>query len=330
MQTRKRATRALLLAAAISITTAPLALAAKSVSLKDFKLAPRIARVLKSGKELQIYVSYPNVSNSFAPKLKAGVARASAADKVAGHFIGPTGTSVSRQIDQIEDVMGKMDGLAISSTSTDALAPIINRVLAAGIPVITFNTDNPKSKRLAFVGQNLTHSGEVAGKLMAKALHNKGEIIIATIDASAQWSLEREKGAREALAAHPKIKILQTVNTGTDPQQAYSAVENAMLAHPHVKGILALDCCSTPAAGTWVKRHHAAGRVSVVGFDLVPETVHLIKQGDIRDTIYQAPERQGFDAVNLLVQFLHGKPISNVDTGAQVYNRTNIDTVKHK
>ena len=95
--------------------------------------------------------------------------------------------------------MGKMDGLAISSVSTDALAPVIDSVLAAGIPVVTFNTDNPDSKRLAFAGQDLVQSGVEAGKLMAKTLDGKGKVMITTIDAAAQWSLDREKGAREAL-----------------------------------------------------------------------------------------------------------------------------------
>ena len=41
-------------------------------------------------------------------------------------------------------------------------------MLAAGIPVVTYNTDNPDSKRLAFAGQDLVQSGVEAGKLMAK------------------------------------------------------------------------------------------------------------------------------------------------------------------
>lgn len=90
-----------------------------------------------------------------------------------------------------------MDGLAISSVSTDALAPIIDRVVEAGIPVITYNTDNPDSKRIASplihpVGRCRKPDGEV---------HPEGKLLILTLDAAAQWSLDRESGAREAMAA---------------------------------------------------------------------------------------------------------------------------------
>ena len=316
-------------ALAAAIAMMPIAGHAASDSA-TFHLADRIKAKVDSGKPLAIYVSYHDVSNEFAPAIKKGVAKAAEEDKVDAKFIGPVGSNADGQISEIETLMGKMDGLAISSVSTDALAPLINRVLKAGIPVVTFNTDNPNSDRLAFAGQDLVQSGRAAGDLMAKVLDGKGKVLITTIDAAAQWSIDREKGAREALKKSPGITIVNTLNTGTDPQQIYSAIENAMLANPSVTGILSLECCSTPAAGTWVKRNNAAGRVKVVGFDLLDQTVQLVKDGDVAATIDQAPERQGFEAVDLLVKVLHGKPISNVDTGVGIYTKDNIGKVAQK
>jgi simple sugar transport system substrate-binding protein/ribose transport system substrate-binding protein len=299
-------------------------------SVKDFPLAQRIADKVKSGQPLDIYVSYHDVSNEFAPQIKAGVERGGKTDDVNVHFIGPVGADADKQISELESLMPKMDGLAISSVSTDALSPVIDRFIAAGIPVVAFNTDNPASKRLVFAGQDLVQSGREAGKLMVKTLDGKGKVLITTIDAAAQWSIDREKGAREALGAAKDIQIVQTVNTGTDPQQIYSAIENAMLAHPDVTGILSLECCSTPAAGTWVDRNNKIGQVKVVGFDLLDATVELVKKGAVEDTIDQAPEKQGFAAVDLLVKFLKGESISTVDTGVGIYDKSNIDQVAKK
>jgi simple sugar transport system substrate-binding protein/ribose transport system substrate-binding protein len=165
---------------------------------------------------------------------------------------------------------------------------------------------------------------------MGKTLDGKGKVLITTLDAAAQWSLDREKGAREALKAFPGIEVVNTLNTGTDPQKIYAAIENAMLANPSISGVLSLECCSTPAAGTWVERNNAAGKVKVVGFDLLDQTVELIQKGDIQATIDQAPERQGYEAVDLLVNFLHGKPIDSIDTGVKVYTKDNIAEVAKK
>jgi simple sugar transport system substrate-binding protein len=318
--------RSILIAAAIAM--APLL--GYSAQLSDFQLADRIKAKIDSGKPLDIYVSYHDVSNEFAPFIKSGVQKAGAADKVNSVFMGPTGANADNQINEIETLMGKMDGLAISSVSSDALGPVIDRVLKAGIPVVTFNTDNPNSKRLAFAGQDLVQSGREAGKLMGGVLDGKGKVLITTIDAAAQWSLDREKGAREGLKAFPDIAVVNTLNTGTDPQKIYSAIENAMLANPSISGVLSLECCSTPAAGTWVERNNATDKVKVVGFDLLDQTVQLVQKGDIQATIDQAPERQGYEAVDLLVKFLKGQPISNVDTGVKVYTKDNIAEVAKK
>jgi simple sugar transport system substrate-binding protein/ribose transport system substrate-binding protein len=315
------------LAAAICLL--PLAAHAEQ-KLADFKLADRIKAKLDAHQPLDLYVSYHDVSNEFAPFMKAGVERAAKEDKVNAQFIGPVGANADDQINEIETLMGKMDGLAISSVSTDALAPVIDRVLAAGIPVVTFNTDNPDSKRLAFAGQDLVQSGVEAGKLMTKVLDGKGKVMITTIDAAAQWSLDREKGARQALKEAPDITVVNTLNTGTDPQKIYSAIENAMLADPSITGILSLECCSTPAAGTWVQRNNQTGKVKVVGFDLLDQTVDLVGNGNIQATIDQAPEKQGFAAVDLLVKFLNGTPIDNVDTGVGIYTKENIAEVAKK
>jgi len=320
--------RNILLAAAITLL--PLSLHAEQ-KLADFKLADRIKAKIDAGQKLDLYVSYQDLSNEFAPFLKAGVERGAKEDNVNAKFIGPIGSDADGQINEIETLMGTMDGLAVSSVSTDALAPVIDRVLAAGIPVVTFNTDNPDSKRLAFAGQDLVQSGVEAGKLMAKVLDGKGKVMIVTLDAAAQWSLDREKGAREGLkAAAPNIEIVNTLNTGSDPQKIYSAIENAMLADPSITGLLSLECCSTPAAGTWVQRNKQTGKVKVVGFDLLDQTVELVGTGDIQATIDQAPEKQGFAAVDMLVKFLAGKPIDNLDTGVGIYTKENIAEVAKK
>ncbi|MDB5556745.1 MAG: LacI family transcriptional regulator [Rhizobium sp.] len=320
--------RNLLLAAAIALV--PVAAHAEQ-KLADFKLAERIKAKLDAGQKLDLYVSYQDVSNEFAPFLKAGVERASSEKSVNAKFIGPVGSDADGQINEIETLMGTMDGLAVSSVSTDALAPVIDRVLAAGIPVVTYNTDNPDSKRLAFAGQDLVQSGVEAGKLMAKVLDGKGKVMIVTLDAAAQWSLDREKGAREGLkAAGPDIEIVNTLNTGSDPQKIYSAIENAMLADPSITGLLSLECCSTPAAGTWVQRNNQTDKVKVVGFDLLDQTVELVGNGNIQATIDQAPEKQGYAAVDMLVTFLSGKPIDNLDTGVGIYTKENIAEVAKK
>lgn len=296
----------------------------EGANVADFALAPRIAAKIAAGEQLNLYLSYPDVSNEFAPFVIEGVEQAAADFNVNVTVIGPVGPDADIQVNQIETLLETMDGLAIASVTTDALAPILNRALEMGIPVVTYNTDNPESNRLAFAGQDLVQSGYEAGILMGDVLSGEGKVIITTLNAAAQWSLDREEGARAGLATFPGIEVVATINTGTEPQQIYSSIENAMLANPDVTGILSLECCSTPSAGEWVERNGLTGQVYVVGFDLLDLTVELIEKGVITATIDQAPDRQGYEGVAMLVRFLNGETITNIDTGVKIYNLENI------
>jgi simple sugar transport system substrate-binding protein len=291
-----------------------------------FTLAPEIAERVASGEPLRIYVSYHDVSNEFAPFLRSGVEQAAEELGVEAEFVGPVGSDAEAQIAELESLaLAGVDGFAISSVSTDALAPLINRLLDEGIPVVTYNTDNPDSNRLAFAGQDLVTSGYAAAKVLADLMEGEGDVIITTLDAAAQWSIDRETGAREGFAEYPGINVLTTVNTGTEPQEIYANIENAMLANPSVSGILSLECCSTPPAGEYVKRNDLGDEVTVVGFDELPATLQLIQEGFIAGSVSQAPERQGFEAVNMLYQFLNGEELSDVDTGIEVIDQSNLD-----
>lgn len=307
----------------IAILTGALALQAQ----EDFVLADRIQAKVDAGEQLDIYVSYHDVSNEFAPFIRRGVERAAEELGVNAQFIGPVGADAEAQVAELETLLETADGLAISSVSTDALAPIIDRALDLGIPVVTYNTDNPDSRRLAFAGQDLVQSGYEAGVLMAEQLGGEGKVIITTLDAAAQWSIDRETGARNALAEYPGIEVVATINTGTEPQDIYAAIENAMLANPDVDGILSMECCSNPVAGEYVQRNNLVGVVKVVGFDLLPQTVQLVQDGAIAATIDQAPERQGFEAVNMIVRFLAGETLTDIDTGVGIYTIDNIAEV---
>jgi simple sugar transport system substrate-binding protein/ribose transport system substrate-binding protein len=164
---------------------------------EGFMLDPRIAEKVASGEPLMLRVSYHDVSNEFAPFIRRGTEQAAADFEIDVEMVGPVGPDADAQIAELENLVeAGVDGLAISSVSSDALAPIIDRLLAEGIPVVTYNTDNPESSRLAFAGQDLEQSGYEAAKVLADLINGEGDVIITTLDAAAQWSIDRETGAR--------------------------------------------------------------------------------------------------------------------------------------
>lgn len=294
----------------------------------SFRLSSAIAQRAAEKKPLVIRVSYHDISNEFAPFIRRGVVRAVEDFKANVEMIGPVGPEAEVQISELERLLEVgVDGLAISPVNSEALAPIINRYLEQGIPVVTFNTDNPTSNRLAFVGQDLEESGYEAARLLAQAQTGRGRVLITTVDPNAQWSISREAGARRTLAEYPNIELVAVVDTGTEPLEIYTSIERAMQTHQGVTGILSLDCCSVAPAGEYVKRSGLTGEVKVVGFDELPRTLELIKEGAIAASISQDPERQSYEAVRMLVDFINGKvnTFTDIDTGIAIITADNVN-----
>lgn len=312
---------------ALSILGVALLGAAAAASVAAFTLSPQISARGKAGSPLVIRISYHDPSLAVATQMRAGVDAAARKFKVDARLVGPVGGGAEKQVAEIENLITSgVDGLGVSSTSTDALVPTIDRAIQKGIPVVTFNTDNPKAQRLTFVGQDLVKSGRAMADQLVKYMGPKGNILIFTVDAAAQWSKDREGGVRAVLARYPDIKILDFVNTTNDSQRTYAAIESAMTAHPNVNGIISLDCCSTPAAGQYLKTNGLIGKVKLVGSDALDQQNQLMKLGAIQALIDQDPYNQGYRSVEVLVNVIRtGKlPPKMTDTGVKIVDSTNI------
>ena len=296
----------------------------------DFTLSPAIKASAAAKTQADLRRLLPR-SRAFggradAQRASSWPARSSESNAI---FAGPVGGGAEKQVAELENWITKgVDGLAVSSSSTDALAPVINKALAAGIPVVTFNTDNPASKRLTFVGQDLVYSGAVMGDTLVKAMGDKGKIL-------SSRSTRRPNGRKIAKRARamrspsiPASLSQRLINTTNEPQQIYAAIENAMLANPDMTGHHLARLLQLPSdrpvyssATNWL----AKSRSSAPTF--LPQTRELILSGALTATITQNPQRQGHDSVLVLNEiYASGKmPPSHTDTGVEVIDKSNVE-----
>jgi len=285
------------------------------------------AAVKKDPKDIEIPVIYLDVSINFAQPIKAGVEAAAKEFGVKAYLDGPVNWNIDQQISIIENyITKKVDGLAIAPLSSEVIDPIIAKAMEAGIPVVTFNTDSPSSKRVAFYGQDTVESGRVQAKFLAEYLGGKGKVLITSCDAAAPWSQNREKGVREKMAEYPGIEIVGIINAKGDEQVTYAAIENAIVANPDLAGIASLDAVTTPAVGRAIIRYNLIGKVKQVGHDLMPETLDNIKAGATNASLSQNPYIQGYQPVKALFDYLtKDVPLESMDTGIVKVDKTNVD-----
>lgn len=294
----------------------------------SFQLAGYIQDRIDAGEPLRIKLSYHDPSLAFATPISAGMERAGEELGVDVQLIGPTGGDAAKQVAELQTLIQQqsVDGLAVSSASSDALKPVIAQAIAAGIPIISFNTNNPDSEQMGFVGQDLKASGQSQAEELASVLGDSatGKVVVFSLDTGAGWSNDRFSGFEEGLSG-TDLEIVGPVNVGNEPSAAYNVVESTMAGQSGVVAIAGLDCCSTTAAATWVEQSGNTGKIVMVGFDLLPQTADFITNGVVSFTISQNPEEQGYQAVKVLYDFItEGTPITGVDTGAQFITLANI------
>ena len=67
----------------------------------------------------------------------------------------------------------EVDGIAVSVGLPDVMRATLNRAVAAGIPVVTFDSDDPQSDRVAYIGTDNTFLGEQLARTLEQ-LHPEG------------------------------------------------------------------------------------------------------------------------------------------------------------
>lgn len=288
--------------------------------------------VAKGDDAIEITVVYHDTGIEFGQVIKTGAMAAGKEFGIKVNWVGPIGIDVNEQVNFIENaITAEVDGLAISNVNAEALNPIIDKAIDAGIPTVTFNSEAAGSKRLAFYGQNLVESGYTQGKILVEYMGETGKVIITTGEASASWSQDREAGVRKALAEYPGIEVVQVVSTGWEEQQMYAAIENALLANPDLTGIASLGAPTSMAAGRALLRNGKSDSIVHVGHDLMPETLDNVKAGATKATLSQNPYMQGYLPVkNLYLHITEGKALESEDTGILRVDSTNVDEYLQK
>lgn len=220
-------------------------------------------------------------------------------------WVVPRRWDVTDQITVMEELIAKkVDGIALAPVDPDALSNVIDEAVDSGIPVVTFNTDAPESRRMCFVGQDSLTAGRVAGALMGEFLNREGRVAIITGFHSTLGHRQRLQGFKEQIQKYfPNIEIIGIYENRDKPKKAYNISQKALKSCPDLGGIY-VTAGGPFGAGYAVKDAGKRGIVKLICFDLLKETVELIQEGIVQASIQQDPFFQGYEPVRILHNYL--------------------------
>jgi len=259
-------------------------------------------------------------------------------------FIGPPVHDTVKTIElQYNAIAARPDAVGFTAVDSEAFIETITRAQEAGIFVVLFNTRAPGVKEetgAAYVGQDFVAAGNVAGyeicKYIEKHTGRKDGKIVMSNFAPGHFALEtRNLGGRQGVERYNKefgtTYTTEDLATSSDEAEAIAKFEAKWLAESdQIVGWLSSEFTHT-FIGSWAKKEGLVGKFAVGGYDLLDQTLLNIKDGSVDFTIGQNPYAQGFMAAALIYQGLErGYPASDIDTGAEIVDSTNIDNVMER
>jgi len=258
-------------------------------------------------------------------------------------WIGPANPDVGKLNNMVENlILRQVDGIILQAPTYESMQNTIEKAQTAGIPIIAMNNDLGS---LTYVGQDHVKAGEAIGKELVKALSGEGDWaeyhklpksepegkVVFYIDMPGQVTLEkRMEGYKNATKDYPNIEFVNVLDvTIRGSATAKRVVEDAMTRYPDLAAHASTVGMGTAMAGQVVEEKGLTTKVVVVGWDLLDQTLELIKAGVIAATVGQDPYMQGFDSVRVLYEHVAlGKPLPAViDTGAEIVTIKNVDEI---
>lgn len=266
----------------------------------------KVASALARNRSVKLAIVFSEITEAYFPEIRSGFQQAQRELQDFGLILEyHVATVKGRQVQ--EELLGAIcrrediDGVLIQPYDANALNPAIDRLVAAGKPVVTFGADAPDSKRLCYVGPDAYKSGRIGGQILANYIGKSGKVFLISQSLGHMQTIERQHGFLDRVHTYyPDIQVFE-VNLPDNSTLYYETV-HSIVSNESIDGMFCTDA-NTVVAGQVLED---LGRTDIVlvGFDLSESGIHLMKEGYIKVIIEQKPEVVARQATRLLFRHI--------------------------
>ncbi len=205
-------------------------------------------------------------------------------------------------------IAAKADGIAVSSPDTGAFVEETQAAMAAGIPVVFIDTDDPTTGRVAYVGANLFTLGTSwAGYLVDNGLVKAGDHVWMPVEIpGAAYQVMATEGV--ASIFDPLGITYDVFDAGYDPAQSLANMTDYLTNNKdEVDAIIGLgDLVMTNIKPAFDAAGIEKGSIGVVGWGSTNQTANEVKEGYVNAATWAYPDAAGYDSIVLLFKAATG------------------------
>jgi len=244
-------------------------------------------------------------------------------------YSGDPTADVAKEVSVFEEIVAKRPkGIAITCVNADALKEPIDKAIALGIQVVTFDSDSPDSMRPSYLSTGNEEAGARAAAYFADIMPGGANVAL-LYTVGAENSESRVRGFENYCASKaPHIKVAAKVNDKGDQIEATKNMAAQLQADSSINAVFCMDGVAGVAGPTAVAESGIQG-IKILSFDTDPAVLDMIKSGQIMATVAQGTYNMGYWSMRFLYDLAHGLPKKStpsfVDTGITIVTVDNVD-----
>ena len=229
-----------------------------------------------------------------------------------------TGDVPSQQEAVRAAIAAKADAIVTTSPDPGSLVEVVKEARAAHIPVINFNTPDPKADFNAYVGADLQVVGRGWAKyLVDKGLVKSGDFVWMPVEVpGASYGVEEEKGV--ASVFKPLNITWEITDATLDQADVISRMSDYVTANRgKIKGIIGLgDLVNGSIKRVFDQVGVKPGEIPVVGWGDTRDTTQEVMAGYVNAAQWQDAQATSYMALSLAVMATDNIPPGfNIITG---------------
>jgi len=269
-------------------------------------------------------VTHESPGDTFWDRIRSGAEQAAKdTGSTLKYSADPVATNQATLIQGAIDA--KVDGIATTLVTPDALIPTVKKAVAAGIPVDSFNSGTnfyEQAGAIAHFSSDEKLAGQQAGEKAKAAGATK---ILCTIQQTGSVALEdRCAGVKSAFPETENIQV-----NGADDSAVTSSIQAKLAQDKDINWIITLGAAQALDAMKAVDAVKSEAKIGT--FDLNKEAAEAVKAGKIQFCIDQQPYLQGYLAVTQLYLFKKNGNILGGGqpslTGPSFVDTSNVDAI---
>ena len=198
----------------------------------------------------------------------------------------------------------KPAGLLIAGFDPTLKAAIDNAV-EHGIPVVTYDSDVPESKRLGFSGTNWADIGRYQALALGKAMGGKGKVAYIGIVGMSIMEMAFASFVKTMNETYPDVVLLPKFDNPASVEEAAKVATDIIHAHPDLTGMAGFTSQAGPGMGIAIREANKIGKIKLTCVDIEPQHLKLI-QDDIA-TLLVGQKRRLFTyyGAQMLFDYVH-------------------------